>query len=220
MAQHCALSDKQLDGLLKSIAKHIAISQKDKTNNGDIASQKLGLKQYALAKIASKLTLEVLSDWEIDLYLQKSTPDKLERRQLILLKGIMEGYNQNIIIKDAKTQEQKNEQKINLKLKDAKTQQQKNEQKINLKLGDAIRYVQQDMPYLAEFIVSGVPDYNLKFENKIWLESIRELYWKQINEDVRNQKRSKGVYSMSETTMSKRAKIYEDVAVEHLMNEK
>ena len=68
------------------------------------------------------------------------------------------------------------------------------------------------MPYLAEFIVSGVPDYNLKFENKIWLESIRELYWKQINEDVRNQKRSKGVYSMSETTMSKRAKIYEDVA--------
>jgi hypothetical protein len=187
-------------------------SQKDKTNNGDIASQKLGLKQYALAKIASKLPLEVLSDWEIDLYLQKSTPDKLERRQLILLKGIMEGYNQNIIIKDAKTQEQKNEQKINLKLKDAKTQQQKNEQKINLKLGDAIRYVQQDMPYLAEFIVSGVPDYNLKFENKIWLESIRELYWKQINEDVRNQKRSKGVYSMSETTMSKRAKIYEDVA--------
>jgi hypothetical protein len=169
-------------------------SQKDKTNNGDIASQKLGLKQYALAKIASKLPLEVLSDWEIDLYLQKSTPDKLERRQLILLKGIMEGYNQNIIIKDAKTQEQKNEHKI------------------NLKLGDAIRYVQQDMPYLAEFIVSGVPDYNLKFENKIWLESIRELYWKQINEDVRNQQRSKGVYSMSETTMSKRAKIYEDVA--------
>jgi hypothetical protein len=169
-------------------------SQKDKTNNGDIASQKLGLKQYALAKIASKFPLEVLSDWEIDLYLQKSTPDKLERRQLILLKGIMEGYNQNIIIKDAKTQGQKNEQKI------------------NLKLGDAIRYVQQDMPYLAEFIVSGVPDYNLKFENKIWLESIRELYWKQINEDVRNQQRSKGVYSMSETTISKRAKIYEDVA--------
>jgi hypothetical protein len=55
-------------------------------------------------------------------------------------------------------------------------------------------------------------DYPLTFQDKIKLENTRELYYEIIKQDLNNQRILKGDTSMSETQLSKRAKIYEDVA--------
>jgi hypothetical protein len=101
---------------------YIALTS-EKTITGDTASEKLGQFQYALAKVASILPLEVIKDFKFVLQLQR-TEKVLVSRQLIFIKGLIEGYHQSIIVSG----------------KD-----------INLKLGDAIRYVQQDSPYLADY---------------------------------------------------------------------
>ncbi|WP_107667070.1 hypothetical protein [Cyanothece sp. BG0011] len=153
-------------------------SQKERTS-GDWASQKLGLKQYALAKIASKFPLEILSDWIFKLYLQSSQPLTLENRQLIFIKGLMEGYSQTIVTKGNKGQE------------------------INLKLGDAIRYVQQDLPSLADYTL-------LKYSsvsNRLLLEQVREKYYQTIIYDL-----EKKGEDMKRDPLWRRYKLYEDVA--------
>ncbi|MCA2554284.1 MAG: hypothetical protein IM466_11275 [Microcystis sp. M04BS1] len=101
---------------------YIALTS-EKTITGDTASKKLGQFQYALAKVASIFPLEVIKDFKFVLQLQR-TEKVLASRQLIFIKGLIEGYDQSIIV---------------------------NGKDINLKLGDAIRYVQQDSPYLADY---------------------------------------------------------------------
>jgi hypothetical protein len=72
---------------------------------------------------------------------------------------------------------------------------------INLKLGDAIRYVQQNLPYLADYTLACISD----FQTDISLEQVRQRYWKLI---------SPGENSMNseQKKISKRAKLYQDVA--------
>ncbi|MEB3311973.1 MAG: hypothetical protein VKJ02_17245 [Snowella sp.] len=154
-------------------------SQSERSSKGEVASKKLGLEQYALAKISSKFPFEVLSDWVFNLYVQSSQPVLLKNRQLILVKGLMEGYSQSIITKGNKGQE------------------------INLKLGDAIRYVQQDLPYLANYVLVK----SSSLSNLLLLEQVREKYYQAIQEDLE----LKGD-DMKIDPLWKRYKLYEDVA--------
>lgn len=142
----------------------------DKTASGDIASDKLGQVQYALAKVASIFPTEVLTDFEFYLVPQGSKEIKLANRHLVLIKGLMECYGQSIIISG----------------KD-----------INYDLGEAVRYVEQDLPFLADY--SLVKSANVS--NKLQLEKIRELYCKILEGDMNSSKQ-----------LSKRAKLYRDVA--------
>ena len=152
----------------------------DKTSKGDVASKKLGQVQYARAKIADIFPLEVLKDFDFSLILQGSQELKLENRHLIFIKGLMEGYRQKIIISG----------------KD-----------INLKLGDAIRYIEQDLPYLADYTLAKVSNI-YSFSNQINLEKVRENYYQQLNLDIKKQKDN----DMSESQLQKRANLYKDVA--------
>ena len=142
----------------------------DKTASGDIASDKLGQVQYALAKVASIFPTEVLTDFEFYLIPQGSKEIKLANRHLVLIKGLMECYGQSIIISG----------------KD-----------INYDLGEAVRYVEQDLPFLADY--SLVKSANVS--NKLQLEKIRELYCKILEGDMNSSKQ-----------LSKRAQLYRDVA--------
>jgi hypothetical protein len=103
------------------------ILNSDQTNSGELASQKLGQVQYALAKVASLFPIEVLTDFCFSLFIQASQPIALCGRHLILIKGLMEGYGQSIVVSG---------------------------KEINLVLGDALRHVQQDSPYLAEYTLT------------------------------------------------------------------
>lgn len=133
-------------------------------------ADKLGNTQYALAKVASIFPTEVLTDFEFYLIPQGSQEIKLANRHLVFIKGLMECYGQSIIISG----------------KD-----------INYDLGEAVRYVEQDLPFLADY--SLVKSANVS--NKLQLEKIRELYCKILEGDMNSSKQ-----------LSKRAKLYRDVA--------
>jgi hypothetical protein len=127
-----------------------------------------------LAKVASIFPVEVLSDFDFSLIRQSSQPIYLKSRHLIFIKGLMEGYGQSIIASG----------------KD-----------INMNLGDAVRYVEQDLPYLADYTIVKISS----ISNRLRLEQIREAYWQRIKQDT------KGVRMGSDQTW-KRAKLYQDVA--------
>ncbi|AMA10851.1 hypothetical protein [Picosynechococcus sp. PCC 73109] len=116
--------------------KYIVLTS-DKTSKGDAASSKLGQVQYAIAKVASLFSVEVLQDFKFSLITQASEPIILSNRHLIFVKGIMAGYGQSII---------------------------ESGKEINLKLGDAIRHIQKDMPYLAEYSITKNVTYSDCFE--------------------------------------------------------
>jgi hypothetical protein len=156
-----------------SAGRYIVLAS-DRTNGGDLASQKLGQVQYGLAKVASIFPVEVLTDFDFSLITQSSQPIYLKSRHLIFIKGLMEGYGQSIIASG----------------KD-----------INMNLGDAVRYVEQDLPYLADYTIVKISS----ISNRLRLEQIREAYWQRIKQDT------KGVRMGSDQTW-KRAKLYQDVA--------
>lgn len=158
-------------------AGRYVILTSDRTNKGDLASQKLGQLQYALAKVASIFPLEVITDFNFSLFVQGSNPIPLISRHLIFIKGFIEIYSQSIVIAG---------------------------KEINMTLGDAVRYVQQDLPYLAEYTITK----NVNVANYLKLEQIREAYWKALQKDLE----LKGVSMYSDNQLSKRAKLYKDVA--------
>lgn len=157
--------------------KYIVLAS-DKTQGGDSAAQKLGQVQYALAKVASIFPIEVLSDFRFSLMAQSSEPIPLFSRHLIFIKGLMECYGQSIVIAG----------------KD-----------FNLTLGDAIRYIQQDLPYLADYSITKVAS----FSNGLELEKVRALYFEAMRLDLRLQE---GDYMDSNTQLAKRARLYRHVA--------
>jgi len=152
-----------------SSGKYLLLTS-EKTSNGDIASDKLGQVQYTLAKVASIFPTEVLTDFEFYLVTQGSKEIKLVNRHLVFIKGLIECYGQSIIVSG----------------KD-----------INSNLGEAIRYVEKDLPFLADY--SLVKSANIT--NSIQMEKIRQLYCKIIEEDMSSSKQ-----------IRKRAKLYRDVA--------
>jgi hypothetical protein len=155
-----------------SSGRYIALTS-EKTITGDIASEKLGQFQYALAKVASIFLLEVIKDFKFVLQLQR-TEKVLPSRYLIFIKGLIEGYHQSIIVSG----------------KD-----------INLKLGDAVRYVHQDLPYLADYTLLQVSS----ISDRLLLERVREQYLQTIIQDIQGK-------DMTIDSLWKRAKLYEDVA--------
>jgi len=148
----------------------------DRTGGGDLASQKLGQVQYALAKVASIFPSEVLTDFKFSLIIQGNQSPLLSR-QLLFIKGLMDCYRQSIVISG----------------KD-----------INMVLGDAVRHVQQDLPFLADYILTK----NSSFSSDLKLEQIRRLYWKTLQQDLYQQ----GDSMDSDNQLPKRAKLYRDVA--------
>jgi hypothetical protein len=149
----------------------------DRTNGGDFASQKLGQVQYALAKVASIFPVEVLADFNFSLFTQSSQPIHLESRHLIFIKGLMEGYSQSVVISG---------------------------KEINMALGDAVRYIEKDLPFLADYSLTKIASVSLRLE----LEQIREAYWNRMQKDLE----VIGVSMSSDNQMSKRATLYRDVA--------
>ncbi|MFM6402263.1 MAG: hypothetical protein ACKPFF_36755, partial [Planktothrix sp.] len=139
------LTNKELN---LSAGRYLILSS-ERTLKGDLASQKLGQVQYALAKVASLFPVEVLSDFKISLLIQGSEALTLANRHLILIKGLIGCYQQSIITSD---------------------------QEVNLKLGDAIRYVEQDLPFLACYTLTR----NSKFSDPFSLEKILERYWQEL----------------------------------------
>ncbi|WP_354634569.1 hypothetical protein [Planktothricoides raciborskii] len=169
-------------GQLHLNAGRYLILASDKTNKGDIASAKLGQVQYALAKVASIFPREVLADFNFSLIYQGSEGVALESRHLIFIKGLIEGYGQSIIISG----------------KD-----------INMTLGEAVRYVEKDLPILAEY--TTVKDATVSSNDLMrQLNNNRQAYferiWKDLNLD------SQGECMASDNLMFKKAKIYRDVA--------
>ena len=168
-----------------SAGRYVVLAS-DRTGGRDLASQKLGQVQYALAKVASIFPLEVLADFKFSLIIQGSKPILLTSRHLIFIKGLIEGYGQSIISggKD-----------------------------INLNLGDAVRYVEQDLPYLAEYTITKISSFSKSPE----LEQARFEFWTIIKRDLDSQINQKqlnaqGDYMNSNTQLEGRAKLYEDVA--------
>jgi hypothetical protein len=149
----------------------------DRTGGGDIAAQKMGQVQYAMAKVASIFPVEVLTDFNFSLVVQSSQAIELKSRHLLFIKGVMEGYSQSIIISG----------------KD-----------INMTLGDAVRYIDQDLPILAEYTLTKIA----VLYGQLELEKVREAYWLQIQKDLQ----AIGVSMESENQLSKRARLYRDVA--------
>lgn len=153
-----------------SAGRYLILSS-DRTNTGEIASQKMGQVQYALAKAASIFPVEVLADFEFWLITQGSQKILIANRHLILVKGLMNSYGQSIINAD----------------KD-----------VNMTLGDAIRYIQQDLPYLADYILAKPTNYS----NVVETEKNRKKYWEMIRESTMNK----------EHQLWQKATLYEDVA--------
>jgi hypothetical protein len=152
----------------------------DKTNTGDLASQKMGQIQYALAKVASIFPVEVLTDFKFSLINQGSQNIVLESRHLIFIKGLMESYGQQIINAG---------------------------KEVNMTLGDAIRYIQKDLPYLADYTLTKISNLSI-VEHEFKLEKIREIYLQIIQSVLK----TKGVEMGSDNQLGKRAKLYKDVA--------
>lgn len=148
----------------------------DRTVGGELASQKLGQVQYALAKVASIFPGEVLSDFKFSLIVQGNQIPLLNR-QLLFIKGLMDCYRQPIVVSG---------------------------KEINMALGDAVRYVQQDLPFLANYTLTK----NSSFSSDLKLEQIRGLYWKALRQDLHQQ----GEPMDSDNQLPKRARLYRDVA--------
>ncbi|MCT7966691.1 hypothetical protein NG799_10145 [Laspinema sp. D1] len=165
------LTNKQLH---LSAGRYVVLAS-DRTSNGDIASEKLGQVQYALAKVASIFPREVLADFEFSLIIQGSQPIRLTRRHLTFIKGLMEGYSQSII---------------------------ESGKEINMKLGEAIRYVEKDLPAMAEYTLAKLAN----LEKRRELEQTRESYANLIQQDVQ------GFSMCANNQLSKRATLYKDVA--------
>lgn len=158
-----------------SAGRYVVLAS-DRTGGGDLASQKLGQVQYALAKVASIFPLEVLADFKFSLIIQGSQPKQLASRYLVFIKGLIEGYSQSIVITG---------------------------KEINMTLGNAIRYIENDLPFLAEYDVTKAA----AKVNSLQLEKVRQLYWEIIKKDLASQ----GVDMDSSNQMAKRAKLYRDV---------
>jgi hypothetical protein len=157
-------------------AGRYVILASDKTSSGELASQKLGQVQYAYAKVASIFPLEVLTDFQFSLVLQGQSVI-LPSRHLLLTKGLITSYRQSIVVTG----------------KD-----------INMTLGDAVRYVQQDLPVLADYTLAKTSN----FSDYLKLEQIRELYWELIQKDLKLRKECMD----SDNPLPKRARLYQDVA--------
>lgn len=138
-----------------SAGRYIVLAS-DRTNKGDFAAKKLGQVQYALVKVASIFPVEVFGSFNFSLINQGSQPIHLLSRHLIFIKELIEGYSQSIVISD---------------------------KEINMALGDAVRYVEKDLPYLADYTLTQLTN----IANDINLEQIRELYWIQIRKDLKLQ---------------------------------
>ena len=151
-----------------SAGKYVVLAS-DRSNKGDLAAPKLGQVQYAMAKVASIFPQEVLTDFKFQLVLQGKDIVLLSRH-LIFIRGLMESYGQSIIVAG----------------KD-----------INMSFGDAVRYIQQDLPYLAEYTLVKISS----IANRLKLEKTRSSYWEEV----------KGFMS-SNSQLSKRARLYQDVA--------
>jgi hypothetical protein len=151
-----------------SAGKYVVLAS-DRTNKGDLAAPKLGQVQYALAKVASIFPQEVLADFKFCLVLQSSEIE-LPSRHLLFIKGLMESYGQSIITGG---------------------------KEINMSLGDAVRYIQQDLPYLADYSLVKIAS----ISDRLKLEQTRSIYWEEIKE-----------FMDSNSQLSKRAKLYKDVA--------
>ncbi|MEI2582049.1 hypothetical protein [Scytonema sp. PRP1] len=141
----------------------------EKTTSGDVASQKLGQVQYALAKVASIFPTEVLADFEFSLITQGSQEILLASRHLVFIQGLMECYGQSIISAG---------------------------KEINLNLGDAVRYIEQDLPFYADYSITK----SANITNKLRLEQIRELYWQILEQDMDSSKQ-----------IAKKAKLYQHI---------
>lgn len=153
----------------------------DRTGGGDLASQKLGSVQYALAKVASIFPVEILSDFKFSLVIQGNSVS-LESRHLIFIKGLMSCYRQAIVISG---------------------------KEINMSLGDTVRYMQQDLPFLAEYSLVK----NSGFSSDLKLEQVRELYWRTLKQDLHQQYlHEQGDPMDSDNQLPKRARLYRDVA--------
>ncbi|MBD3562275.1 hypothetical protein H6S82_26060, partial [Planktothrix sp. FACHB-1355] len=159
-----------------SAGKYLILAS-DRTSGGELASQKLGKIQYAIAKVASIFPLEVLTDFNFYLVIQGTQPITLASRHLIFVKGLMDCYKQSTVISG----------------KD-----------INITLGDAVRYMQQDLPFLADYTLAK----SSNFCTDLHLEKVREMYWKKIHKDVE----LKGDSMDSDNQLPKRARLYRDVA--------
>lgn len=162
--------------------KYVMLSS-DYVGKGDkkkYASEKLGQVQYALAKVASIFPQEVLADFKFCLVLQGSEIE-LPSRHLLFIKGLMKSYGQFIV----------QTKKITKSGKESK------EQEINMSLGDAIRYIQQDLPYLADYSLVKIAS----ISNRLELEQTRSIYWEEMKKLMD-----------SNSAQSKRAKLYQDVA--------
>lgn len=164
-----------------SAGRYVVLAS-DRTGGGDLASQKLGQVQYALAKVASIFPLEVLADFKFSLIIQGSQPILLTSRHLIFIKGLIEGYGQSIIVlgKD-----------------------------INMKLGDAVRYVEDDLPVMAEYTLTKISEVSGSNYSRE-LEQTRAVYWEKIWKDLNLE--IKGEAMESDNPMLKQAKLYGDVA--------
>lgn len=163
-----------------SAGKYIVLAS-DRTNKGDLAASKLGQVQYALAKVASIFPQEVLADFRFELLFQGNKPLTLSNRYLLFIRGLMENYRQSII---------------------------ESGQEINMDLGTAIRYIQKELPYLAEYsLVKKSPEPSAI--QRIGLEENRLLYWKQLN--IKLKKEGEFVSSINRNSL-RRAQLYEDVA--------
>lgn len=145
------LTNKQLH---LSAGKYLVLAS-DQTNNRDFASQKLGQVQYALVKVASIFPREVLGDFEFSLITQGSKSVGLANRHLILIKGLMEGYGQSIIIEG---------------------------KEINMTLGDAVRYVEKDLPIMAEYTLAKVAKFIGSNERRE-LEKTRKEYYEIMRQE-------------------------------------
>jgi hypothetical protein len=183
-AEHNTTSELKIKDYLRMLTNkemHLSsgrylVLASERTGGGDLASQKLGQVQYALAKVSSIFPSEVLTDFKFSLIIQGSQITLLSR-QLLFIKGLMDCYRQPIVISG----------------KD-----------INMALGDAVRYIQQDLPFLAEYTLTK----NSSFSSDLKLEQIRELYWKVLQQDLQQQ----GDSMDSDKDWPKRAKLYRDVA--------
>jgi hypothetical protein len=180
-AEHSTASELKIKDYLRMLTNkemHLSsgrylVLTSERTGGGDLASQKLGQVQYALAKVSSIFPGEVLTDFKFSLIIQGSQITLLSR-QLLFVKGLMDCYRQSIVISG----------------KD-----------INMALGDAVRYIQQDLPFLAEYTLTK----NSSFSSDLKLEQIRELYWQAFKHDL-------GDSMDSDNQLPKRARLYRDVA--------
>jgi hypothetical protein len=135
-----------------SAGRYIVLAS-EKTQARDSAAQKMGQVQYARTKAASIFPREVLNDFKFYLIVQ-GTEIPLLNRHLIFIKGLLEGYGQSIIIAG---------------------------KEVNKILGDAVRYVEQDLPILAEYILARNEN---SFIIHPELEQVRAEYYQKLWRDV------------------------------------